>query len=339
MNEREIIKTFISKGSSLDSAVLDYFSSNPSSLNKFMEKEREYPAIITMDYVKKSIGKDEYNVDLIEIGSNHLSSSKRDVKDALSTEREKYGAYKDAISDKMSSMMSINRTDSLPSFSLIVLVAEKEGERKIIAEDPTGFLKITLGEADYDSLIEGDVIGLECVRKPDGIFGNRVVFPDVPLKRDIRMSESEIKCVFYPSFGDIPESILKDHIVFVFSDSIDERENVFLVSDPVIANIGGIKILLFDWENIKDYSKYWGKSEEVLVNLIKRRSLSPGSKMGERGFWNDLLFIDHVPDIVVTNSGEYFSSNYKGTSIISVGKNTAVTADLRTREINKVDLS
>ena len=105
----------------------------------------------------------------------------------------------------------------------------------------------------------------------------------------------------------------------------------------MLAEVAGVKILFCKWKKIKKYAELWGSTENVVVNLLKRRTLSPGAEIGSDSFWSDNTFLDIAPDIFVTdNTEDVMTSNYKGVTIISVG---AWTVNLRTREINKVDSS
>jgi len=131
----------------------------------------------------------------------------------------------------------------------------------------------------------------------------------------------------------------------------EEREDLLSSPIPMMIEIEGIKILLCQGEELHMYKQFWkggvgtrANTKDVMVNILKRRDLSLG--IGAEGMFMPFknTIIDRVPDIFASGGfNSPISTNYKGVTIITTGsltdEPTFWTADLRTREINKVALS
>jgi DNA polymerase II small subunit/DNA polymerase delta subunit B len=134
-------------------------------------------------------------------------------------------------------------------------------------------------------------------------------------------------------------------VVIQNNSEIFEIENVLWFSSPVVLNIEKrIRLLLCDGKQFSFYKNLWStkKSEEIMLNLLKKRHLDPVFKF-EKALLEDRYVIDGVPDIFV--SGNFNSPgmlNYKGTTIISCGSFPAEpvywVVNLRTRESIKMCL-
>ncbi len=349
MENKEIMKLFLGKGASLDSAVLEYFSNNDIALMSFLEKATsKLPPIITLDYVFKTMGVLPPEIELKPIYPSHFDKKKVSSEDAVSKWTEKYSFYKKRLSDKMSSLFSINRTSSQQSFSLIAAVSEKIDKGTIEIEDSSGSLRVSVGKDDYEDMLEGDILGFECVRRPDGISVNRVVYPDIPLKREVGKSLSRANLIFVSNPSGIDASKSSEcsgdkECTFVFMSAAPDnfQPNHVTVDTASIMKVSGITILMCPWKNISSYIDNWKTTENVAVNILKRRDILPGASVKDSGFWIGSTFLDDIPDIFVTdNESDVFSSNYKGVTILSVGgPANAWKIDLKTREINKADFS
>jgi len=123
----------------------------------------------------------------------------------------------------------------------------------------------------------------------------------------------------------------------LMKNDINKNEKIVILRDSSMISIRDVKIFLFTHELLNYYKKFWPQNDEinVTINLLKRR--------GDVGI-KEPLFFGSPPDIIVVPTlGLTESANYKGTTIISIPQfsNYPIvwTADLKTRGINKVDLS
>lgn len=123
-------------------------------------------------------------------------------------------------------------------------------------------------------------------------------------------------------------------------------ENLTCLSSPSFFKVKDkVTLLLSDGETFLFYKNLWSgqKSENIMLNLLKKRHLDPIVKLEKIPF-EDQYLIETVPDIFV--SGNFDSpgiTNYKGTTIISCGSFSSEPVywilNLRTRENIKVTLS
>ncbi len=235
--------------------------------------------------------------------------------------------------------------------------------------------------ADFNYLVEDEVIGLVCDNEDSS--ENRVVkiiFPDIPLATKISASSEEIFVMFLSDIhidelGFLPHSLEKlsnylkkikqETIVFVLGDIAPDKEKVekfvelfpknfslsFLkgelenyLPDPVVVEINGVEIFLSHGDIFSKYFEKFKTSPEImLLELIKKRHLSPNFKQN-KNFDEEKLFLDKIPDIFVI--GHYHDPrilNYKGVTIVSLGsfltKPIFWSVNLKTRESIKIDLT
>jgi len=311
MERKEIITEFLKSGYSLDNTSLEFFSKNHEKIQEFLQKSQsiDKPPIITIDFVNDVLdGSTEAGEKIIKNFFIKPEKKKHTIDSAFELVADQYEKYRVAISDKLTNPMSINRAKSQNEFSLIVAVREKSGSSSAVVEDPTGNLNVEFENAgNFGELIDGDVVGIVCEKKSGGVYVKRIVFPGIDLKRDVNVAAEDVEYKITPG-------------------TVDGNK---------LIEISGVKVMICEWKSIEKYKDVWGSTENIVVNLLKRRNLSPGRNVGEESFWADNTFLDVVPDVFVTdNDKDVMTANYKGVTIVSAGH---WRIDLRTREINKVD--
>ncbi len=352
MEKSEIVRKFLSSGYGLDSSSLDFFINNTNRIHEFLAKTKKLsqsPPILTLDYVNSVLSDNSGSTSSgsMRIMRNFFiepKNKKFSTEDAFFLWSNRYENYRKIISEKMRDTVSINRAQKQETFSLVVVVREKVTETTALVEDLTGNISVVFGDRENaKEILEGDIVGLVCSRKHGDVFVKRVVFPDIPLKREISKTKDNILCIFTTKTNknlfDWAEKNNKKYdgiIIFGINDMVGENGSSLF-------DISGMKALFCDWDKIKKYSKKWGSAENVILNLLKRRSLSPCTTMEGKSFWENNEFLDITPDIFVTNNETESSTNYKGITILSIGtatkKPSPWSINLKTREINKPDLS
>ncbi len=187
---------------------------------------------------------------------------------------------------------------------------------------------------------------------------------------DVHMEEDEFQPHALEKFADYLKKIKQDVLVFVLGDvakdpeRLDKFQKMFppnfsvmylqgelegvckenCLPDPVIVDVGGVKIFLSHGKMFQGYMERLKVSpENMLLQMVKKRHLSP--TFGENPRLDDeKLFLENVPDIFVI--GHYHdpkTMNYKGTTLISLGSFVTQpifwSVNLRTRETIKIDLT
>jgi len=240
------------------------------------------------------------------------------------------------------------------------MVKRKDDKNRAVeVEDLTGNTIIYFSDNDkrFDLIVNDEVLGVFCEMKNDRIEVLNVIWPDIPLKREIASTKEDTYCIFLSNLSDNQEKYDKllqalvefsnknSYIFFIgsfifsdqfknFLDSIpadiskifvsNERlsyEGALHFSEPALIKVeDSIVLLLCDGSRFYKYKKMWPiASTEILLNVLKKRQLSPEFDiMQSRN--EDIQMIDIVPDIFVSgNIGEPNLTNYKGTTIVANG--------------------
>ncbi|MCX6820555.1 MAG: hypothetical protein NT016_01215 [Candidatus Aenigmarchaeota archaeon] len=383
VESRDVVSRFLAGGYSLDSASLDFFMKDPGKAEAFLaasseaEKHSKRPAIITLEYIQDVLGSHGAEAGLciapLILMDFAVRESKISVEDAITKRAGEYEAARRLLSEKLSDVVSINKIQKQQKFSLIVSVLEKTGEGTALVEDATGSLNLNFGDTkEFTGVVEGDIIGVECESSDATPAAKRIVFVDVPLKRTVAV-EGDALCVFInkadpyaagfeaKSFEKFLEwaklNSARGLYVIVFSDPghAKDSEEILarlpssacrsIVSAPSVFELGGLKVVSCQSESMQPRRGVWGGNDnEIMTNFLKRRALPLGPAYKCGGSAGYTTFFDVVPDIFVAiGSKEPAASNYKGTSVISIGSFSDVpvffSIDLRTRDFNKLDLS
>jgi len=200
MEKDEIVRIFLEKGSQLDKDSLDYFFQNQEAIETFLHKTDLKMPTITKEIIEGIIKKP--SVEILKQKQKEKTNYKvTDVSDYISKRYEKLHSL---IIPKLEnqSLVSINKIHpNLQKFSLVVVVNTKNfSEQSIDVDDHTGQTKIFLKENDFGQIVEDEVIGIVCEQNSQRIFGNIIIFPDIPLKKEIAKSKEEAYCLFISDF-------------------------------------------------------------------------------------------------------------------------------------------
>lgn len=89
-----------------------------------------------------------------------------------------------------------------------------------------------------------------------------------------------------------------------YNSGLWERENVFMVGNPAVVSLNGVKVMMFHGQSIDDIVKTtpglsYDKPTKVMKHLLRARHLSPiyGSQTPIAPEMEDLMVIDDIPDI------------------------------------------
>ena len=89
-----------------------------------------------------------------------------------------------------------------------------------------------------------------------------------------------------------------------YSQNLRKHENFFLVGNPAMISLNGVKVLVFHGQSIDDIVKTtpglsYDNPTKVMRQLLKSRHLSPiyGSQTPIAPEVEDMMVIDEVPDI------------------------------------------
>ena len=112
-----------------------------------------------------------------------------------------------------------------------------------------------------------------------------------------------------------------------YNPSLWNRENVFMVGNPAMVSLNGVKILMFHGQSIDDIVKTtpglsYDNPANVMKHLLRARHLSPiyGSQTPIAPEMEDLMVIDEIPDIFhVGHVHRAQLDMYKGILLVNSG--------------------
>ncbi|MDO8641942.1 MAG: DNA-directed DNA polymerase II small subunit [Nitrosarchaeum sp.] len=89
-----------------------------------------------------------------------------------------------------------------------------------------------------------------------------------------------------------------------YNSGLWEKENVFMIGNPAVVSLNGVKVMMFHGQSIDDIVKTtpglsYDKPTNVMKHLLRARHLSPiyGSQTPIAPEMEDLMVIDEIPDI------------------------------------------
>jgi DNA polymerase II small subunit/DNA polymerase delta subunit B len=389
MEKEKIIKTFLEKGYQLDSNSLEFFFENPEKQEIFISKIKNIriPPTISLEFARSLI---EQDVEVLKIINPFKDEKPFTIESMTKHFTSRYESIKKYFIGRFElvNLISINKiTPNTRKFSLIVMVKEKNGN-SLLVEDFTGDTSVEVLDKTLDQIVLDEVIGIVCEQDDETITVNKIIFPDIPLKRDIPKTEKDI-CALFLSDIFLDRSVNSEKIlerineikcekIYVFvlgniSSNLEEIKNFFnqlplnsykiflkgeIDPDAEVGDINfsssaalikienKITILLCNGKIFSEYKKIWAgqTSENIMLNLLKKRHLNPVFELNKRISEEDSYTIDQVPDIFISsNFGNPGITNYKGTTIISNGSFLSEPIywliNLRTRENIKMTLA
>ncbi len=239
---------------------------------------------------------------------------------------------------------SINNLSS--GRSSVIGMVRKIDDGGVVLEDKTGELVLKTDE----KFIEDEVIGVEgnVIKNKDIVMSpSNIVYPDVPLRKEVATTEQELKAMFVSGIGKDTkkaiENVNPDYIISTSSKGVNGMDVVHISDeqgdlsdiDPLRCSIGDVRILVHKGYAVEDAKKNLGMdTREAFVSLLKKRHLDPV----EMHSLKDRYLIKEVPDIIHISGDKEIMTNYKGVTLLSTTDKTAFLVNLKTREIDKIEL-
>ena len=314
MGKEEIVKKFFEKGFLISPKVLEEVDEeNLDEVLKSVEKKEIFI---------ESIKKPKFSVKIREINiKNKLSPH-----DFIEYFNNKYEGIKKLLVKKINPV-SINKVSNFNSNVDIIGIVKEVFPNGIILEDPTGEIEVNI--KDTENIFVNDVVGVNGYMKNGKFFGNKIIFPDVPLTNEIKKIKN-IKLILTTK---INEKMNPNDLILI----PELKEN--LIKENIISNFpnpGWIKISKEDKDfNVLVYKPKENLTKEEVLNFIKKRHLSPSLNQILNN--EDYFLIDPIPDIIWLISNKKWIENYKGITIIS-NKDSVAVVNLETREVEFKDI-
>ena len=260
--------------------------------------EKERPLTLSSDLIDTYLKRI-----LFKVLKKFVKKKKYSIDDFVKVLNDRLEFLKTILMKKteIKNLVSINKL-SFGESTIIGMVKEVEkinGKTRIVLEDVTGSTECSVDGDLTDKLSKDDVIAISGNYRNQIFFGNKIIFPGIPLRSPKLSSED-----FTVSFLEKPKDVESDYVICI--EGIKTENTYIIESNPSIIEINGIKILIL-----------LGNSP---LNILRKRYFSEN---------NDDFLIDPVPDIVLCDN---LDMNYKGISIVSLNKKI----NLKNREIEDI---
>jgi len=197
MKKQEIIKKFLEKGYQLDPSSLNFFLKDSGKIGAFFERIKQTktkPSVITLDFINSMFEKISKKT-WVEVLRSFEQKKKTNIGELTSFFVDRYEKIRKILSRRsdLVNLISINKiTPRTKKFSLIGMVKEKTG-KNLVLEDLTGEVNVFFDKDE--KIVLDEVVGAVC-EQGDVIRVKNVIFPDVPLKREVNKAKKEAYCLF-----------------------------------------------------------------------------------------------------------------------------------------------
>ncbi len=262
-----------------------YYNEKKDKLNKILTdiKKPEVESNVREEKDK------EYN--LIVLNSYLEGSQKRDVKDFVSYFKVRYIMLRNILQDRqeLQNVLSINKIKNKKNDELVSLIGLVSGKRVtkngniiLIVEDLTGTINVLVNKNRYDLYNKGrdvcldETIGVIGIFRNNFIFVNDIIFPDIPLIKELKKTKEEIYVAFISDTHIGSKVFLKDKFEkflkwIMGENGNDEQKDIaakvkyLFITGDLVDGVGNYQGQENDLE-IKDiYEQY-----KVFIELIKR---------------------------------------------------------------------
>ena len=354
MKRSEIIKKFLKEKFQPTSKIINYFLENPNQLNDFLiflKNRKISKPILTNNLLKEFL---ETSKIKFKIDKRFEEVKEVKIKEVLEFFKYKFNFISNLLKKKIEllNLISINKISPRSrKFSIIGIIREiDEPSNKILIEDLTGSLEVFIEKSNLKFLVEDEVLGFYCVRKEGRVVVERIVFPDIPLKRSVEKLEDEGFLVVGSNLSCFLEKLKLPNkkIIISFEEPSNSKIDIFFSENCGTFNNCFSKIFQISIQNLKilgisskillPYKQRFNESYMKTVQiLLRKRDLNP--KFSVENI-SKLFLLEEIPDIIlIFDEEEAEFLNYKGISIISVPKNINENIywiiNLHTREIIK----
>ncbi|GEM_PF-1422516 len=334
-----LVEDFLEKGKLLSPEVLEELDSLDDNLLKKLIENTDL--VITKNDVKKLIipKPKVVHLEYEKGGEVHISEFTQFYLD-------RFEFLKNEVKNRLdgANISSINNLSS--GKSSVIGMVRKTGDGEVILEDKTGELTLKTDNGfinDEVVGVKGDVIkNKEVVMSP-----KKIVYPDVPIRKNVATLDKDLSALFVSKIDKDTKKRLGEidpDYIFCTSDTDVEEMDIVHISDepgelcdidPLRCNIDDIRILVHNGESVKKAKDELNLgTKETLTALLKKRHLDPV----EMHSLKDRYLIKEVPDIIHVSGEENTVTNYKGVTLISTNDKTAYLVNLKTREVEEVNI-
>ncbi len=291
MSKQELVSRFLEAGVLLSPDVLEQM--NDKDVDDIVNRAKKNKELVISDIEQQT------KVDVVKV----KQKKKLSPKDFVDYYQKKHQMLGEILSKKVMPV-SINKLGS--GQATIIAWVREAGNGVLTLEDATGTIE---ARCDFGGPNK-TTLGFRGEAKEGVFFVKDVVYPDIPLKREIPKIDSDLLLTtnqnkITPPGGD-PK---KGDITFVYGDQIK--------TNPCLSKVtrSGVNVNLLSYEPPKE------ASQQNAINYLKNRFIPEDSP-------NEKFLLVEVPDVFWLIQDKQFAENYKGVTIVS-GKEVEINLGTR----------
>ena len=234
-------------------------------------------------------------------------------KDFVDFYNRKYEGIRTILANKLQAVSVNNTKNSFSEVSIIGMVREKTPQGFII-EDTTGNLPVISKETGLEA---GDVVGVTGFVREGKLMNGNVLYPDIPLSREIADIDATIILTTKPQEG-------ADHI-FIRNGQTSGNKHAIMSSPTWIRMNNRINMVYFEFPDEID--------PQEVTTWLKKRHLPNKRVLSDE----DPYLLDIIPEILWINSKSTWTKIHKGVTVISMTEKDSVRVNLQNKQIEFID--
>ena len=235
--------------------------------------------------------------------------------DAISAGRKRYEILRKLVLRKAADAVSVNNALGSSAGVCVVGEVKEVGKDGFRLEDLTGAVKVSSKE----HVSENDIIGVRGWIRNNSLFAEEVIYPDIPIGRDIPAIEGRVL------FTGGRTEPLQDADVIVTPDTVFWGKNERRIPNPawLLLERGGKKAAILAY----NAGRTVGKDEAIV--WLRRRYIGDTAVIPDTE-----TVLNDIPDILyIIGGNEPWTANYKGVTVISSNNKKHVIVEMKTRTV------
>ena len=208
-------------------------------------------------------------------------SKKRDIQDFVAFFNARYRALEKILRTRLelqnlTSIARLKNKRDKETVSIIGMVKDKKNTSKgglmLSLEDPTGWIKVYINNNKPDlfnpakDIVLDEVIGVVGVSGDKILFANKIIWPDIPLSKELKKSPDEAYAVFLSDFHIGSNKFLPKEF-----NQLLEWINGNIGNEEQKAIVKKIKYIFIVGDLVDGLGIYPGQEDELVIKEIKKQ--------------------------------------------------------------------
>lgn len=270
--QKNVVNELLNRGIFIGKKEIDHIKTLPEE--KLLNLKKQVDSGNNSPFSEK---KEEGSVEVLFSYDQEITK-KKEVKDFVNYFKHRYHA----ISKILKGRPELNRTISISrilekkdseKIALIGIVFQKEESKNghiiLTLEDPTGSIRVLVSKNNKElfeqakDIVCDEVIGIVGMNKETIVFANNILWPDVPISKELKKSPDEAYAAF---ISDI--HVGSSHFLEEQFEKFLSWINGEVGSEEQKALVSKIKYLIISGDNVAGVGIYPGQEEELKIPSI-----------------------------------------------------------------------